>query len=1098
MSSRKLNVFVSYTQVDREWAEWIAWQIEAAGHEATIQAWDFPAGSNFVTEMDRATKECDRTVAVLSPEYLAKVYTQAEWKAAFAKDPTGEKRVLLPIRIRECEIEGLLGQVVYLDLLGLAEEEARERLWRNLGGERAKPSRPPAYPVDFPGEPDEPEDEAPEVAGYRKWAEGRHSRVDLVGVGAGDVRLRLEEIYVPLRMACRAEAESHGPSLDLRALRAEHGEENLELDGLFPTLAELGRRHAAILGHPGAGKTTALRKLAQDCLAKPGALGLEPGTLPIFLPLRWLRSKDLRRGLSELIGEYLAEVSSGELDEALGEQLWRRGRLLLLLDGLDEVAEDERRAELASWLDWQLGRSGPRASRAVVTSRFAGYGPGTRLQEDFAVFEIRPLEAHQVDRLVRLWFREAQRSLPGFPEDQARQRADELVAALAGEEYSSQRLKVLVSSPLLLTLLCVIVWRGGEMPRERVAFYEQCLRVLLASWGKVTKGSEPLLGVQQALALLRPLAWQLHLDERRDDLSRIELANHFRKHLRGPKPAASPFEIFDWLYREAGVLAEYAPQHYGFIHLGLQEYLAASHVASRGEEHVATLAEHFGERWWREVISLMAALPGHRVLRLLLERVLAGPALLEHGDLLRECLREAAELEVEPILEVLREAGAVERQAAALRLLRGHCRDEVLAAAEELLASPSSEVAALARRLVEGCRPSSDEGELELDLFLVHEPAAEAEAEALASALRGRGMRLPPKTDWHSQLEKLVATTRGVAVLVGASGRGPWEQRDVAALLEFLDAEGRSLVPVLLPGGPEPPALPEGLGWSSWVDLRQGLGHCEAFERAIVERESAASAVAVLTADDLEPGAGKRWHEPVTGMAFVRIPSGRFEMGGSGEYDGKPAHGVRLSSFWLAETPVTNRQYGLFLEQNKSDEPGYWRDERFSDPEQPVVGVSWHDAVRFCEWLSEQGGGGFRLPSEAQWEYAARGTDGRIYPWGDEEPDDKRACFATGKPAAVGSFPGGRGPFGTLDQAGNVWEWCLDVWDEKAYEKRAGSEPVDLLVTKGDEQRRVLRGGAWSDAAVALRAAVRLWLPASYRDVDVGFRVLAAPASLGS
>jgi serine/threonine-protein kinase len=233
-------------------------------------------------------------------------------------------------------------------------------------------------------------------------------------------------------------------------------------------------------------------------------------------------------------------------------------------------------------------------------------------------------------------------------------------------------------------------------------------------------------------------------------------------------------------------------------------------------------------------------------------------------------------------------------------------------------------------------------------------------------------------------------------------------------------------------------------------------------------------------------------------MAFVRIPSGRFEMGGSGEYDGKPAHGVRLSSFWLAETPVTNRQYGLFLEQNKSDEPGYWRDERFSDPEQPVVGVSWHDAVRFCEWLSEQGGGGFRLPSEAQWEYAARGTDGRIYPWGDEEPDDKRACFATGKPAAVGSFPGGRGPFGTLDQAGNVWEWCLDVWDEKAYEKRAGSEPVDLLVTKGDEQRRVLRGGAWSDAAVALRAAVRLWLPASYRDVDVGFRVLAAPASLGS
>src|SRR5215218_5021303 len=100
--------FVSYTRADREWAEWIAWQLEDAGHETVLQAWDFPPGSNFVHEMQQAAATADRTVAVLSPEYLASEFASAEWYAGFRQDPVGADQRLLPVRVRDCKPEGLL------------------------------------------------------------------------------------------------------------------------------------------------------------------------------------------------------------------------------------------------------------------------------------------------------------------------------------------------------------------------------------------------------------------------------------------------------------------------------------------------------------------------------------------------------------------------------------------------------------------------------------------------------------------------------------------------------------------------------------------------------------------------------------------------------------------------------------------------------------------------------------------------------------------------------------------------------------------------------------------------------------------------------
>ncbi len=110
----KRDFFISYNRNDREWAEWIAWQLEEAGYSVIIQAWDFRPGGNFVLDMQRAVENGARVIAVLSPDYLTSKYTAPEWAAAFALDPTGEKGTLLPVRIRECQPTGLLPQIVYL------------------------------------------------------------------------------------------------------------------------------------------------------------------------------------------------------------------------------------------------------------------------------------------------------------------------------------------------------------------------------------------------------------------------------------------------------------------------------------------------------------------------------------------------------------------------------------------------------------------------------------------------------------------------------------------------------------------------------------------------------------------------------------------------------------------------------------------------------------------------------------------------------------------------------------------------------------------------------------------------------------------------
>jgi formylglycine-generating enzyme required for sulfatase activity len=249
---------------------------------------------------------------------------------------------------------------------------------------------------------------------------------------------------------------------------------------------------------------------------------------------------------------------------------------------------------------------------------------------------------------------------------------------------------------------------------------------------------------------------------------------------------------------------------------------------------------------------------------------------------------------------------------------------------------------------------------------------------------------------------------------------------------------------------------------------------------------------------------------------MLPVPGGTFVMGADneGEKDERPAHQVAVEAFLLDITEVTNEAYlecvqaeacrmYASLEGSRLTN-GHTRD--FHLPDHPVVGVAWSDAKAYCEWR------GKRLPTEAEWERAARGDDGRRFVWGNEEPDPKRHGAFAGRAttAPVGSFPEGKGPYGHLDLAGNVWEWIADEYDPFAYQRPTAGQGIpgtceQILETQNYlrqhnmqgftgtnpipvECEHVLRGGAYNYRASGLRASNRVHHPGRFRIAVAGFR----------
>jgi formylglycine-generating enzyme required for sulfatase activity/class 3 adenylate cyclase len=226
---------------------------------------------------------------------------------------------------------------------------------------------------------------------------------------------------------------------------------------------------------------------------------------------------------------------------------------------------------------------------------------------------------------------------------------------------------------------------------------------------------------------------------------------------------------------------------------------------------------------------------------------------------------------------------------------------------------------------------------------------------------------------------------------------------------------------------------------------------------------------------------------------MVGIPGGTFMMGDdSGRDDEKPRHQVRLKGFQMSRTEITNRQYLAFLEDTgiqRPKDPAYAKNYLLDYPDLPVVNVSYQDAVDFCKWVSAKFGTPARLPTEAEWEYAARGhKKDSIYPWGSETPY-KRARYKGNEPHGVMTAKRSEYPpngFGLYNMSGNVWEWVSDFYSKNYYK----TSPVKNPAGPREGTKRVVRGGSWADDETQLRSARRSNRDPNERSDRVGFRIV--------
>jgi formylglycine-generating enzyme required for sulfatase activity len=332
----------------------------------------------------------------------------------------------------------------------------------------------------------------------------------------------------------------------------------------------------------------------------------------------------------------------------------------------------------------------------------------------------------------------------------------------------------------------------------------------------------------------------------------------------------------------------------------------------------------------------------------------------------------------------------------------------------------------------------------------------------------------------------------------------------------------RKLFPIMLEDCTPPPRI----SMLTWADFREPDKRVDEFERLsrqlrqsvnlthprdFPDPELEPSSVLPGTARPSSPGSPALSRvltidSPVK-MEFIQIPAGEFLMGSDSEKDHlapnyeQPQSRLKLSQFYIGKYPVTNEQFATFLETRLPVERLLASSSSYPPGREkhPAVEVTWHDAEAFCKWLATIMGCPVRLPSEAEWEKAARGTDGRQYPWGKEFLRGHSNCqeAGTGDTTEVDAFPKGVSPYGVFDMSGNIWEWTLSLWGASQrkpdygypYHATDGRENLD----SPDSVLRVVRGGSFRGDSSHARCTSRNGGYPNEKYDYIGFRVLIVP-----
>jgi len=382
---------------------------------------------------------------------------------------------------------------------------------------------------------------------------------------------------------------------------------------------------------------------------------------------------------------------------------------------------------------------------------------------------------------------------------------------------------------------------------------------------------------------------------------------------------------------------------------------------------------------------------------------------------------------------------------------------------------------------------------------------------------------IEPGLDFVEVIEKAVGSCDVLIALIGrqwltitdATGRRRLDNPEDFVRLEIATALDRNIrvIPVLVRGAPmlRSTDLPDAL---KKLARRNALEISDTRFHYDVDRliETLEKVLGVSEPAPPTPKVRRREKAPPARQPFepemVLIPAGDFLMGSdpsvdkNAQEDEQPQHTLSLPDYHLAKTPVTNAQYAAFVQATGHSQPEGWEHGKppSGKEDHPVVYVFWHDAVVYCRWLSEVTGRPYRLPSEAEWEKGARGTDGRIYPWGNQW--DAKRCNTRGSgrgTTPVGAYPEGASPYELLDMAGNVWEWTRSLWGEDweepsfkyPYDPDDGREGLEAP----DTVFRVLRGGSWGYNRASARCAGRhgVYPGPSYN--RLGFRLVSPVGS---
>jgi len=949
--------------------------------------------------------------------------------------------------------------------------------------------------------------------------------------------LDLERVYVEVQLtrepfvtarygeACPSEEE----------ILAARREQRMEPRQALQTFRKL-----AVIGEPGAGKTTLLRYLAY-LYAHDKALDVEPSRpsrrrlrkgmggrlaggevgderagkahrprrfspqgwrpgrrVPVFIELKKLADvADLRAYLPT----YFAQHNFPKADRFIEEKL-ERGEFLFLLDALDEVDDPAKLDKVVGLVtDFAHRYSNDQYHNWIaVASRPQSYQDCAQVLGLPAV-EVLEFEPQQVRDFITNWFRD---------EPERGERLWEIVR-------QDPALLRLGGNPLLLTFITeVFDQQDGLETHRRAELFGEIVNVRFQDWDRVRK-------VRRGLKFTRPkkenflkqTALELNASTR-SLVPRPELLDRVRGFLRAdgqfdPDAPDPPYERtladrFMWEIAEgSGILHQKAINAYDFSHKTLREYFAALRLCELPDGLGQLLSHLRGpalDRW--EMVALLYAGRAADAAPLVRGIWDANPMLSRAGLLLAaRCLRDAATVGdptlradlADAIFQALPGASGEERDEG-VSLLKSIAAPRLEEYVRQLLdGPPAADRLALARCLLPD-RPS--DGLQRLLLRRLEAPLAGPD-----EAARGQAALLLTQVGADEAAAPLL---RGLEAAEG-------EARAQAALgLARLGRADRTTLDALRARMRDDPVP--------------------------AVRHAARDALLLLG----------RERE----LNMVRIPAGPFLMGTSAEQrrylkerygwdydwigDEMPQRSVELAEYFIDRTPVTNAAFAAFVQasgyRTTAEQEGWgyvklasgWQEMKGADwahprgpgstweeiPNHPVVLVSWHDAAAYAEWA------GKRLPTEAEWEKAARGTDGRLWPWGDEW-DDARCNTAgriAGRPlleeadwrawwnsfdvvqygaptTAVGSFPAGASPYGLWDCAGNVWEWTAD-W----YKPYPGSE---YRSERFGESYRVLRGGAWNNPPILARVASRVYDHPAVRSVSYGFRcVVVAPVILSS